>query len=80
MLISFAFYPKLHSLWLYGKVIETSNRTDFFEIFQQIKYMGSVLVKFHHKKTENFGKKDLFIFTKQVLLSKFQECFKTTVG
>ena len=42
--------------------------------------MGSVLVKFHHKKPENFGKKDLFIFTKQVLLSEFQECFTTTFG
>ena len=42
--------------------------------------MWSVLVKFHPKRTEDFGKRDLFIFPKQVLLSEFQECFTTTVG
>ena len=38
----FTFTPKLHSLWLYGKVIEISNRTNslFLEIFRQINTWG----------------------------------------
>ena len=40
------------------------DKQSFFEISQQIKYIEFVVVKFHHEKTDNFGKKDVFIFTK----------------